>query len=319
MSETMEGRRRGWLRYATRLLVGASLLTLLLSRTGTPDFGTQSGSRLVVGVGVAASLLLLGQAVAALRWKLVLGAGSPRWGYLARLYLIGSFFSLFLSTVVGGDVLRAAAAAKATRRPGGVIASVVIDRALGVLALLGYALAGLFLAPDLRQRLAEVVRLRLPTAGVIVAVLTGVAAAALGARFAWRSRRVREAAQDAKAAAADLIRAPRTLAAAILLGVVVQGLYILLWLVLALVVRLPVPPTTLLLGVPIVSLLAMLPVTLNGLGVREGAWLVLLGGSGIAEASIVGFSLLFFATNLSTGLLGGFLFVVVGTGDEGKA
>jgi hypothetical protein len=39
----------------------------------------------------------------------------------------------------------------------------------------------------------------------------------------------------------------------------------------------------------------MLPITLIGLGVREGAWLLLLSGSGIPPAQIVTFSLLYFA------------------------
>jgi hypothetical protein len=57
----------------------------------------------------------------------------------------------------------------------------------------------------------------------------------------------------------------------------------------------------------------MLPITLNGLGVREGAWLLLLSGSGIPPSEIVTFSLLFFVTNLITGLTGGLLFMVRGT------
>jgi hypothetical protein len=48
--------------------------------------------------------------------------------------------------------------------------------------------------------------------------------------------------------------------------------------------------------------------------VREGAWLLLLGGSGIPPEQTLAFSLLFFATNLVTGLVGGLVFVLAGTG-----
>ena len=56
----------------------------------------------------------------------------------------------------------------------------------------------------------------------------------------------------------------------------------------------------------------MFPFTLNGLGVREGAWLLLLSGSGIPPGDIVTFSLLYFAANLVTGLVGGVLFMIRG-------
>lgn len=308
--------RTGLLRFVARLLVGVLLLALIISRIGTPDLGVPAGPRLFAGIIIAALLLLLGQSVAALRWKVVLGPGSPRWGYLTRLYLVGGFFSLFLPTVVGGDVVRAAAAAQATSRPGGVIASVLIDRALGVLALAGYGLLGLLLAPEVVGRLLAASRLRLPDAGVVLGIMVALVAAALIVRRLLRIPRVREAAREGWRAMQDLARSPGALATAVLLGFVVQGLYILLWVVLAAAVRLPVDGWTLMLSVPIVSVFAMLPVTLNGLGVREGAWLLLLGGAGIPDNRIVGFSLLFFIVNLITGLVGGVLFVARGTGER---
>jgi len=308
--------RPGPLRFVMRLLVGVLLLALIVSRIGRPDLGAPPGPRLFGGIVAAALLLLLGQSVAALRWKVVLGSGSPRWGYLTRLYIIGGFFSLFLPTVVGGDMVRAAAAAQATRRPGGVIASVLIDRALGALALAGYGLLGLLLAPELVSRLAVASRLRLPTAGVVLMGMAVAAILMLAAPRLLRVPRIGAAARDGWQALRDLARSPRALVTAILLGFVVQGLYILLWVLLAQAVRLPVAASTLLLAVPIVSVFAMMPVTLNGLGVREGAWLLLLGASGIPDSRIVGFSLLFFLTNLITGLVGGALFVVRGTGER---
>lgn len=308
--------RAGLLRFVARLLVGVLLLALIISRIGTPDLGVPAGPRLFAGIITAALLLLLGQSVAALRWKVVLGPGSPRWGYLTRLYYIGGFFSLFLPTVVGGDVVRAAAAAQATSRPGGVIASVLIDRALGVLALAGYGFLGLLLAPEVVGRLLVASRLRLPDAGVALGIMVALAAAALVIRRLLRIPRVRDAAREGWRAMRELARSPRTLATAVLLGFVVQGLYILLWVVLAQAVRLPVDGWTLMLSVPIVSVFAMLPVTLNGLGVREGAWLLLLGGAGVPDNRIVGFSLLFFIVNLITGLVGGVLFVARGTGER---
>ncbi|HSE68125.1 MAG TPA: lysylphosphatidylglycerol synthase transmembrane domain-containing protein [Gemmatimonadales bacterium] len=298
---------------AFRLLVGVAVLALILSRMGLQTIGRGLGPGTLAGVLVAALLLLSGQSIAALRWKVILGPGSPPWGYLARLYVIGGFFSLFLPTAVGGDAVRALAAARETSRPGGVVASVLLDRAMGVFAMICYALVAAALAPSFSRQLIEAARLKLPGKGLI---LVGVALAVAFMAAIWfgrKSPQSRQGANDAVHLVRELARTPASLMAAIALGFVVQGLYILLWLVLARVMHLPIAPLTLFFAVPVVTAFAMLPITLNGLGVREGAWLLLLGGSGIPPGDIVTFSLLYFAANLITGLVGGVLFMARGT------
>jgi len=49
----------------------------------------------------------------------------------------------------------------------------------------------------------------------------------------------------------------------------------------------------------------MLPLTLAGLGIREGAWLLLLRDSGLPPERIVAFSLFYFVSNLLVGSVGG--------------
>jgi len=300
-------------RFALRLVVGVGLLALILSRMGLPTIGRGLGPGTLAGVLGAALMLLSGQSIAALRWKLIMGPGSPPWGYLARLYVIGGFFSLFLPTAVGGDAVRALAAARETSRPGGVVASVLLDRAIGMFAMVCYALIAAALAPIFAQQLFEAARLKLPGQGLL---LLGVAVAVAIVAVVWfgrKSRPLRQGVNDAVHLVRELARTPGSLVAAIALGFVVQGLYILLWLVLARAMHLPIAPLTLFFAVPVVTAFAMLPITLNGLGVREGAWLLLLSGSGIPPAQIVTFSLLYFAANLITGLVGGILFMVRGT------
>jgi uncharacterized membrane protein YbhN (UPF0104 family) len=306
--------RPSLLRFWLRLGAGVLLLGFILSRVDLSALARSWGPRSALGVAGAALLLLAGQSVAALRWKLILGAGSPPWTYLVRLYVIGGFFSLFLPTVVGGDLVRAAAAARGSGRAGGVVASVLLDRSLGVLAMAGYAVLGILLAPDPASRLGSGLRFRFSTGAVLAGLGLLLVAGLAAALFVRRSARLRQAARDALAVAGGLARSPRLLVQAVALGFVVQGLYIVLWLVLARSTALPLPGLTLLVAVPIVTLAAMLPVTLGGLGVREGAWLLLLGGSGIPPEQTLAFSLLFFATNLVTGLVGGLVFVLAGTG-----
>jgi hypothetical protein len=63
----------------------------------------------------------------------------------------------------------------------------------------------------------------------------------------------------------------------------------------------------------------MLPLTLAGLGIREGAWLLLLRDSGLPPERIVAFSLCYFVSNLLVGSVGGVLYVWKGVGDSPDA
>lgn len=302
------------LRFALRLAAGVALVGLILGRVDLSGLAALAPGPAAAGTAVAAALLLAGQSLAALRWKVILGPGSPPWRYLARLYLIGAFASLFLPTLVGGDALRAAAASRSTGAAASTVTSVLLDRMIGVAAMLAYLALGVAVAPA--QAGAMVAGFRW-TGGpgwlLPAAVAGGIAVAGLAVA---RSGRVRRAAAEGWAAVTGLLRSPSRAAAAVLLALVVQGAYLLLWMALARALDLPLAASAFLVAVPLVTLGSMLPVTLAGLGVREGAWLLLLRSSGIADARVVAFSLLYFVANLVVGAVGGALFVGLGLEDD---
>lgn len=300
-------------RFGLRLAVGALLLALILRGVSWDGLEAVEPRRLALGVVSGLLLLLAGQALAALRWKILLGEGSPPWSYLARLYLIGTFFSLFLPTVVGGDAVRAVAAAHHTGRTGSAIASVLLDRVFGVAAMMSYLVIGLMVAPSLAHAMLGRAEWRVPERLPLFAVLA-VGLGVVAVHLARRSVRVKAVFQEGWAAIGDLRRFPGRAVRALALGFVVQGLYICLWMVLAGAMRFDLPVATFLLAVPLVTLGTMLPISLAGLGLREGAWLLLLRNAAIPDAQIVAYSLLYFAANLMLGVVGGVLLVTRGTG-----
>ena len=58
------------------------------------------------------------------------------------------------------------------------------------------------------------------------------------------------------------------------------------------------------------STFAAIPISLNGLGLREGAYIVLLGTIGVGPAQGVAFGLLFFLVVALDSLLGGLAFLL---------
>ena len=81
----------------------------------------------------------------------------------------------------------------------------------------------------------------------------------------------------------------------------------------ALSLGIEIPLWYFLLFIPLTSFLLVLPISLSGLGVREGAYVYLFAQAGVSAPLALAMSLLFYALNVATGLIGGVLYVFEGT------
>lgn len=301
-----------------RVAVALGLIGYVLHRLDLAALLDTLGRAALTGLGLGALLLLLSQALAALRWRWVLGPGAPPWLELFRLYLIGSAFSLFLPTSVGGDAVRIAALARRTGKSAEAVASVVLDRLLGVVALILLAAIGVALRPGILEALIHRIAWHLPAPLLIGgAVLGGLILLAALLSAALR-RRIAAAVAQAWGLVHSVLTTPSLLFRVLGLAVLVQCVLILLWGVLAQVLGLHVGIILLMVGVPLVSVAAMLPISLAGLGLREGAWLALLAGRGIPSETIVAWGLLYFGCTAVVGALGGAVLLLGGV-ESGSA
>ena len=307
-----DGKQRRMIAAAWRATFSLAILALLLFRSGSEGISIQPDERLLTGSLAAVLLVALALFFSAVRWKLVLGPHGPRVGVLWRLYVIGWFFSLFLPTSIGGDAVRTVALARSRTSTGAAISSVLIERLLGVAALAGLLALGLLTVSSGRAGLTESLRLDLTPGRLAFAMGAVIIAGGLGATIAARSGRVQELLRDAMSVIHAFRLRPIGLVAAIAASFAVQGLYILTWVALAWSIRLPVPASSFLIWVPLISVAAMVPITLAGLGLREGAWVVLLAPTGIAAAQAVSFSLLYYGVGLVVGIAGAILFLTSG-------
>jgi len=300
-----------------RLVVSLSLLGWLLAKVDYASLGRILARADLEWLLLPHLLTLITFSCCVVKWRLLLRAQGlvVSTQSLARYYLVGLFFSNFLPSNVGGDVVRAT---MLTRRAGGrwwtvAGSSVLIERLTGLFGL--FLMLGLGIV--LHRRWVTSLHVLMPIGvafggilAVVAVLFTGAGVAMLGAlsRVKLLARPVALLDEFHK----NLLRYRRTP------GVIVKclGLSCIFYAASSLQVAWlcnVFPQVESSWSVQLVvfgatSLLGLLPVAVNGYGVQEGGYVVFLTSLGytLDQSLIVAFG--FRAISLSLSFLGGILF-----------
>jgi glycosyltransferase 2 family protein len=298
-----------------RLAVGIALIALLLVRSDIHAVSKAISEARLGDVVVAFVLLLMMLVVGAFRWRLVLPSLDLSYPTLTvvRLYFVGTFFNAFLPTGVGGDAYKAMRMRTEPGSLGRALASVFLDRGGGFVALALLGLAGA------AWQLASGDDTRVPNVAAVLAILMLVSAAVLyplsrklhagpqpeGSRFRTR---VAGTLRNVAVVARD----KRLVGWVLLLGVVVQGLLVAANVFLALALHLSVTVGAMAAILVITAVVAVLPLSINGLGLREGAYVWCLTAYGISRDDATAFAFLMLGLVLATSAIGGLVYVAGG-------
>jgi uncharacterized membrane protein YbhN (UPF0104 family) len=217
-------------------------------------------------------------------------------------YFVGMFTNLLVPGLVGGDAAKSVYLGRRHGRMGEAIASVVADRAVGLLGLFWLvALAAIFLHPA-----------SIPSWMIAAAIAAGVVTLAgllLSPQIARLIHLMPRPLRRVGGIVAPYLYNPAALIPAIALSIVLQiGLAVGQYL-LAVGLGMTVPLSLFIFCVPVANVFASLPVTFNGLGIRESAYLLLFGMAGMRKEEAIALGLLWFAATMVGGLTGAIAFV----------
>ncbi|MGE3290923.1 MAG: lysylphosphatidylglycerol synthase transmembrane domain-containing protein [Geminicoccaceae bacterium] len=269
---------------------------------------------------VMAALLvsMAGSAVSAEKWRGLLNASQIRisFGLAARLYWIGSFFSNFLPSSIGGDAVRLMLT-PAPGRLNHVAGSILLERVTGLVVLLAITCLGLAVAPWTAPRLAAG-HLLLPLVGGLALASTAVlllprrAAAFLALVRSHVPRFLRRPVRIAERLAWTVARQTRDRGAilrALVLSVPFYATVVLAQYFCLRAVGADIPLLYALLFGAGIQLLAVLPVSINGLGVSEGAFVALYATFGVTVWAALAAALVRRLVDLANSALGGLLWL----------
>jgi glycosyltransferase 2 family protein len=261
-----------------KIVITLGLFALLFATVGVGAI--LEGFSGVIWVWVLVRLLLypLSLFLQVVRWGILLnsqGVSAP-WRLLFQRYWMARFFDNFLPGQIGGDTFRVLASTGIPARRAAIAASVVLDRLTGVIGLLLYVtVVGL-----LQLRLAVAVGVGfVPIIGLLGLLLalpwvTMRSPAIWGLKLAGRlaegkGKSVLVAMLDG---ARNLVGRKRSLVISLLLSVMFHLLTAVSTFFSFLALGVPVPFLAVILLLPLIGLASQIPISVNGLGLREGVF-----------------------------------------------
>lgn len=298
----------GLMRWTIRLLGSVTILGVLFWLLPMEAMAEALATLSVTDFGVVLLAFLGVHVVAGMKWWLLLDRDLLL-GVALRAHFAGLAANLCLPGAVGGDALRASIAHRTIQDGPRVTAVATADRLVDMLALAGLSMAGLFFA---RQEgtsgllaLQILLLLALAIAGIIVVFVFLPTLWRIAPKLPGRILGER-----LSQAFGTLIRKPTTLIVALVLAFLIQStlIFISWWLARAAGATIALAPWFF--AWPLAKIAAVVPISLNGLGLREGVLATLLLPFGAASAVIVAAGLVWQGIMFSAGAIGALIYFI---------
>ncbi|MBM2826343.1 MAG: hypothetical protein HW403_407 [Dehalococcoidia bacterium] len=294
-----------------RAAVSVLLLGLVIAQVEILDLWSYMASANLVLVAAGFAAAIASWCVNTQKWGVLLktlGEEQSFWSLLA-LNFTGLFYSLVLPGQVSGEVVKGMRLSKLGVRVSSVAVSIAVDRATGVVALAVFILVGTLLAPRVPlagpvslAALALLAVIFVPWLLVVTGHLGNVSPTLRGGEgLVGAVLRATSALWNAFVS----YRKPSVMGVALLYSFAAQLLVVVSNYMVAQALNVPISFVSLTWVVAAVSILHLAPISLAGLGVREGAYVFLLYQYGVPTSQGLGLSLLVFGIILGQGLIGG--------------
>jgi uncharacterized protein (TIRG00374 family) len=292
------------IKFLVKLFISVLLLLWVLSKTDLLQVKEAFTQINFFYLLIAFSLHFVGVILTVWRWSISLKIlGAPvRFGRLAQSFMVGQFFNTFLPSTIGGDFSRALDFKKEL---GGArsFAAVFMERFSGLVGLVLLATVALPFAQKVIPPGSSLPWMVLAILAFfllfIVVVLLPQTSQLLG--------------QESKLARfhAGLItysKHPKPLAFVLALGLLLQLNVIVHYFFLSLGLGLHLPFLYFFIVIPILKVVLLFPFSINGIGLRENAFIYFFHVIGASTAAAVALSWLDLAMVLTLGSLGGLIY-----------
>lgn len=249
------------------------------------------------------------------KWRIILAVQEiyVPFKILLTFSFTSSFFSIFLPTAYGGDIIRAYEVSKFSNKKLESVTSILVDRVIGALALFLIAAFALLFGYGLIQDL----RIVLFTIGILLLILISIIII-----FNEKIKKINIITKivtfvDRKDILKNMYGTfhiyryhKRKSIEILALSLLAQIIAILYYPIIAYSFGLDVPLVYFLIVIPIILVILMLPISIGGIGVREGAFIFFFKKVGVQPYEAVSIALVAFGLYLIWGLVGGVVYAM---------
>ena len=299
-------RFRQWTFWLAKLAIGALIIGLLVRWAGSKDTWERVASAQPLSFGLAVGLTVLQMSFFAFRWRQIASCSGS--GLSFKDALIGNlelgFVNIFLPSALAGDAVRVLRARRAGMPVSRGAISVLLDRAIGLASILVLTPFALALAPPFTGASEQITIIAVAAAGLFA---LGFSFLYFAAPFFRRFERYRVGRflSFTSEVFRTFVRAPRTSVVAIAASFMGYGIAAGALAYAATAISVPMSYLPALVTIGVVSLTALIPISVGGWGMREGAIVLILGMFDIGPADALGISIIYGIALTLVGLLGG--------------
>jgi len=260
-------------------------------------------------------MLWIAHFICIFRWRMLMRPlmPVPSLANLFGIYCIGLFFNLTFPTVIGGDVVKMYYAGRPAKSYAQSFASTFLDRDAGMLAMMIIACVAICVHPVV----VPGIPVSLIIWGVFAAFVIGNIALFAPHFHRLLTRGLRRLGLSKIAKKVDMIsdafqtmgKHPGALLSSLTVSFINQLLVISVTYIIALGLRLHVPFPYFLVFVPVITLISMIPISLNGMGLREYSFMSLFVAIGVPPASCIALGVISSVVVILSSLPGGIVYM----------
>ena len=282
-----------------KALVSITSCVILLNAVNVSEIADKLSTAKIYWLCVVFGIIHLDRVFMVYKWNMLLSGSGVlvSKGTLIRAYYVASFWATFLPMTVGGDIVRAGWLMKKSADGPKIISSIVVERLLGALAL--FFLASLSLLPAFldgaltSSDAVTTIRLAL----IITIIVTLLSFSPLGHHVFRKivllipSQRISKTIEEVRTAIFAFKKKRRLLIIFFIFCVLEQIFPIIATVLLAKAFSIHLSLIYATVSVPILLAICRLPVSINGFGVQEGAYAIILSYAGIPLSVAISMSL----------------------------
>ncbi len=297
-----------------RITLGVGLLLFLFWKADVQKIMSVVKQVKFLSIFISVALFLFAVSIISLRWKILLKAHSINVAFhkVVSYYLVGFFFNNFLPTIIGLDIIRAMYVSNSYGKKAECFASVISEKMIGSLAIL---LLGVFFLPPFVAKDLHILYIFIGFLLLTVVFIAGVfffPHRKKLKKFTWISRLSR----NFKGKIVGLYDAlyyyrdkKGIVFQTLLLSLVYQLALITMVYSIARGISVTIPFYYYLSFLPVIHIASMIPITPNGIGIREGLYIYLFAFAGVNSSQSILISIIFAVIILIISISGGIIFI----------